>query len=132
MGKGVKINSECKVIGNGSVSVGQESWIGLGVEFYVPDGASILIGKQCDLGPRVNFICGTHIVGDSFRRAGMGSVENIYVGSGVWIGAGSKILPGVYLNDGVVVAAGSVVIRGTYPSNSLLAGNPARLKKNYD
>lgn len=48
-------------------------------------------------------------MGDASGRAGKGIVEDINVGSGVWIGAGSTLLPGVYLEDSIVVAAGSMV-----------------------
>lgn len=35
------------------------------------------------------------------------------------------------MGDNCIVAAGSVVLAGNYPSNSLLAGNPAKVVKNY-
>lgn len=49
-----------------------------------------------------------------------------YIGSYCFIGAKSIILPGVRINDHVIVAAGSVVTKDV-PSNSIVAGNPARI-----
>lgn len=51
--------------------------------------------------------------------------RDVYIGSRCFIGARSIILPGVKIGDHVVVAAGSVVTKDV-PSNSLVAGNPAR------
>lgn len=44
----------------------------------------------------------------------------------------SVILPGVILGDHVVVGANSTVTSGTYPSNCVLCGSPAKIKKIFD
>lgn len=44
----------------------------------------------------------------------------------VFIGLGSIILPNVKINENVIVAAGSVVTK-SIPSNSVVAGNPAKI-----
>lgn len=127
--EGVRITSEIQIFGNGAISIGKNTWVGVGAVLHVPIPAQISIGNNCDIAPGVKFFCGSHVVGSPSRRAGEGTVENIAVGTGVWIGAGSILLPGTYLDDGVVVAAGSVVLKGRYPANVLLAGNPAQVKK---
>jgi len=132
LGHGVNFTSECKIFGNGVVSIGDETWVGIGVQFHVPSPARITIGNNFDIAPGVVFLCGSHLIGNTSRRAGDGFVESIVVGSGVWIGAGAMLLPGVYLEDGIAVAAGSVVKKGRYAANSLLAGNPATVKKIYE
>jgi maltose O-acetyltransferase len=132
LGPEVKITSQIKIFGNGKISIDDTSWIGIGAEFHVPAPAQVSIGRNCDIAPRVLFLCGSHLVGTASRRAGEGIVEDIQVGSGVWIGAGAILLAGTCLEDGIVVAAGSVVTKGRYPANSLLAGNPARVKKIYE
>lgn len=128
----VKITSECSIYGNGNITIGEGTWIGMGADFFVPEPAKVSIGERCDIAPRVRFLCGTHLTGDANRRAGIGTTGDIYIGSGVWIGAGSILLPNTYLADGIMVAAGSVVITGRYPANALLAGNPAQVKKIYE
>ncbi len=53
----------------------------------------------------------------------------VHIGKNVFIGANSIILPGSYISEGCYVAAGSVV-SGRFKKNSLIAGNPANVKRN--
>ncbi|MDF3362850.1 acyltransferase [Sulfitobacter sp. Ks41] len=56
----------------------------------------------------------------------------IHVERDVWIGYGSIVLSGVSIGEGTVVAAGSIVTR-SIPSNSVVAGQPARpLRARFD
>lgn len=50
------------------------------------------------------------------------------IGSYCFIGCGSIILPNVSIGNHVIVGAGSVVTKDV-PSNSIVAGNPARIVK---
>lgn len=54
----------------------------------------------------------------------IGILRNIVIGSNVFIGMNTIILPGSTIGDNVIVGAGSVV-RGCLKSNSIYAGNPA-------
>src|SRR5262249_1703810 len=49
----------------------------------------------------------------------------IRIGSNVWIGFDSCILPGVTIGDGAIVGARSVVVNDVEPY-TVVAGNPAR------
>lgn len=42
------------------------------------------------------------------------------------------ILKGAKIGDRCVVGAGAVVVSGNYPSDSLIAGNPAKIVKRLD
>ena len=50
----------------------------------------------------------------------------INVGDYVYIGSGSKIMPGVNIGSHVLVAAGTIVTK-SIPSDVVVAGNPARI-----
>lgn len=52
----------------------------------------------------------------------------IHIGNDVFIGARSIILKGVTIGEGAVIGAGSVVVKDV-PSNTIVAGNPARIVK---
>lgn len=117
------------IYGRGIVIIGADTWLSPGVTIFSHLDAPIEIGDRCDVGPGVEFLPGGHLIGPANRRAGAGSASGIKVFAGSWIGAGSRLLGGVTIGPGAVVAAGSVVISNV-PSNTLVAGVPARIKRN--
>ncbi|WP_370557055.1 transferase [Edwardsiella tarda] len=116
------------VYGNGQVIIGDNTWLSPGCVIFSHKDIVINIGSQCDFGPLVKLIPGSHKIGDRYRRAGEGIALPISIGNGCWIGANSLILGGVTIGNGVVVAAGSVVTRDI-PDNTLVAGVPAIIKR---
>ena len=91
------------------------------------DLAEIRIGNNCLIGPDVGIYTAGH------RLEPEGRMEDVYglsitIGNDVWIGGHSTILPGVTIGDGAVIAAGSVLTTDV-PPRSLVAGNPAKVKK---
>ena len=91
------------------------------------DVAEIRIGDNCLIGPDV----GIYTVGHRLEPEGRvleGYGIPVSIGNDVWIGGHSVILPGVTIGDGAVIAAGSVVTNSVTP-RTLVAGNPAKFKK---
>ena len=103
--------------------IGRFCAIGSGVRFLMP-GAN-----HADLGPST-FPFG--IFGEPWAGTTMDLVMSApsrgdtVVGSDVWFGYQSLILPGVKIGHGAVVAAASVVA-GDVPPYAVVAGNPARV-----
>ena len=94
------------------------------------DVGGIRIGDRCLIGPDVGlYTAGHSLVPEGRTLAGYGAA--IEIGSDVWIGGHSTVLPGVTVGDGAVIAAGSVVNRDV-PPRTLVAGNPARIVKRVD
>lgn len=116
------------IYGRGDISIGEGTWISPGTVFFTHCDASINIGSQCDIGPSVEFVVGSHSIGTSSRRAADGIARSIAIGSGTWIGAKALILDGVTIGSGCVIAGGSVVSRDI-EANCLAAGVPAVIKK---
>ena len=91
------------------------------------DVAEIHIGDNCLIGPDVGIYTAGHRL-EPEGRVLDGYGIPISIGNNVWIGGHSVILPGVTIGDGAVIAAGSVVTKSVSP-RTLVAGNPAKIKK---
>ena len=66
-----------------------------------------------------------------YKTTGYTRVGKVHIGSDVFIGWGTIILPGVTIGDRVVIGAGSVVTKDI-PENSVAVGNPCRVVGGYD
>lgn len=118
--------------------------IGDGVSFsddvHISSIESIVIGNNVMFGSRIFISDHSHgaYKGDlqsrpeeppSQRRLGNGGPVSI--GNNVWIGDNSVILGPATIGGGAIVGAHSVV-RGIIPSNSMVAGSPARVIKRFN
>jgi acetyltransferase-like isoleucine patch superfamily enzyme len=133
-------------------------WVGRGAALYAPvldvgPQGSISIGEfalissamiQCDvevtIGP-LTMLAWNVVVIDSYRGtsrlAGVSAVgasdvgpRPVRIGANVWLGFEACVLPGVTIGDGSVVAARAVVVDDV-PPNTLVAGNPARIVRQF-
>jgi len=114
--------------GRGPLRIGARTWLSPRVLFYTHPQAPVVIEEDCDIGPGVQFITGSHEIGGRNRRAGNGTARSIAVRRGTWIGANACILGGVEVGEGCVVAAGAVVTQDI-PPHSFAAGVPATVRK---
>ena len=62
-------------------------------------------------------------------QQGFAEEKPVKIGNDVWIGARVTILPGVEIGDGCIIGASAVVTK-SIPPYSVVAGNPAVVKKN--
>lgn len=88
----------------------------------------ITMGDNVIFGPRVHILAhdaSTHVF------LGYTRVANVSIGSNVFIGAYSIVMPGVTIGDNVVIGAGSIVTRDI-PANSVAIGSPAKVVKSLD
>jgi len=114
--------------GVGKVQIGNKTRIGIGSVLIGP----VSIGDDVRLAQNVVITALNHNyqnIAMPISEQGV-KAEQIYIGDETWIGANSVILPGVFIGKHCVVAAGSIVTRNV-PSYSLVAGNPARIIKQY-
>ncbi|OZM71124.1 transferase [Amycolatopsis antarctica] len=111
-----------------NIRVGRDVFVNQGCRFN--DIGGIEIGDEVMIGPDVSLISSGHPLAPAERRSGVTSAP-ITIGRNVWIGASAIILQGVTIGVDAVVAAGSVVTRDV-PPRSLVAGNPARVLREFD
>lgn len=132
IGKNVRVNSSARFIGNGGLIIGDDVWIGAGCHIMPTGNAHIVIGSQCDLGPKVMILTGSHEIDvEGGHIAGKGISANVEIGDGCWLGARSTVIPGVTIAKKNILAAGSVMITSSEIEKSLWAGVPAKMKKQY-
>ena len=90
------------------------------------DVGRVDIGDNVMLAPNVAIYTAGHPVHPQARNSMYQYGIPVKIGSNVWIGGNSVILPGVTVGDNTVIGAGSVVTKDI-PSNVVAAGNPCRV-----
>ena len=87
------------------------------------DDAVIEIGDHVMIGPNVVLCTGTHPVSPRLRAKEAQYNKRVKVGSGVWIGANTMVMPGVTIGENSIIGAGSVVTKDI-PANVIAFGIP--------
>lgn len=93
------------------------------------DVVDVVIGARTQIASGVQILTADHPRSPEIRASGLEFGRPISIGTNVWIGAGSIILPGVSVGDDAIIGAGSVVTRDV-PARSTVVGNPARALSN--
>jgi acetyltransferase-like isoleucine patch superfamily enzyme len=131
IGNNVRICSSVKIIGDGCLSIGSNTWIGPNILLSSSHPATISIGENVDIAPNVYIGTGSHVIDMIGQNsAGLAYNDSIVIENGVWIGAGAIILPGVKIGKKSVVASGCLVNKDV-ESFSLIGGVPGKMIRNY-
>ena len=94
-----------------------------------PDHCWLLeIGDNVTMAPRVHILCHD---ASAKHFLGYTKIGRVTIGSNVFIGAESVVLPGVTIGDHVVIGANSTVTHDI-PANSVAVGSPARVIRSLD
>lgn len=115
--KGVKIGDNCRIYIKewGSepflISIGDNVTITSGVRFITHDGSTCLIFDENK---------------QRYQR-----YAPINIGSNVFVGVNTIIMPGVNVGSNVVIGAGSIVTKDI-PSNSVVVGCPAKTVSSFE
>ena len=109
-----------------NIQMGKGVALGVSPFQYIQARAGIILKNNIRVGPGVHFISTNHAFDDYEEVI---PSKPIIVGSDVWIGSHSVILPGVEIGDNVIIGAGSIVNKNI-PSDCIAAGNPCKKIKN--
>ena len=92
------------------------------------DPGKITFGDNVFIGPSCGFYTAHHPIHPELRNKLYEYARPITVGSDVWIGGGTVVLPGAKIGSNVVIGAGSVVT-GEIPDNVVAFGNPCKVHR---
>lgn len=87
------------------------------------------IGDDCMLADGIDIRCSdSHSIIDLKSNQRINYAKDINIGSHVWIGRNVQILKGVSVGKDSIIASGAILTK-EYPSNSIIAGIPAQVKR---
>ncbi|MDW2075376.1 DapH/DapD/GlmU-related protein [Vibrio sp. 1863] len=93
----------------------------------VCENTTIEIGNDCLIGPNCEFMDSDfHAIEPFERHSGIPKSKKVVIGENVFLGSNVAVLKGVTIGNNSVIGANSTVINNI-PSNSLAAGNPAKV-----
>ncbi|MDH6196212.1 putative colanic acid biosynthesis acetyltransferase WcaF [Mycobacterium frederiksbergense] len=119
IGEGVLIRHRVTIQWPWKLSIGDNSWIGVGSELY--NLADIVIGSNVCVSQHVFLCTGSH---DRWSPTFEFDNGPITIEDGVWICARSTVLRGVTIGAGSVVGAMSLVYRDVPPQSMVRAPQP--------
>ena len=111
--------------------------IEIGENFYsnhnlvILDPAKVIFGNNVFIGPNCGFYTAEHPLDYQTRNKELEYAKPIIVGNNVWFGGSVTVIGGISIGDNVVIGAGSVVTKDI-PSNTVVAGTPAKIIKNLE
>ena len=117
--------------GTGEIKIGNNVGIS-GATIYAHE--KIEIGDDCLIGANVKIIDNDfHPIDPVARKNNDSNIPHkpVIIGNNVFIGMNSIILKGTVIGDNCVIGAGSVV-HGKFEDNCVIAGNPAKVIKNFE
>ncbi len=135
LGVRVDSKSDSYFIGN-PMLVGDYSNLLMHNHTEIERNCFLLAKDKIEIGENSTISYGVSVLTSADPNASYNALSTLYptmkapvvIGKDCWIGANSTILPGVTIGDFSVVAAGSVVTKDV-PSGTMVAGNPAVVKK---
>lgn len=135
MGKGCRIDTSNR---KKTLFIGEDARIGDYV--HINADCRIEIGRNVLMASKI-FISDTNhgnYVGDNQSSPNISPSErklffkSVIIGDNVWIGENVVILPGTIVGSGCIIGANSVLTGKTFPANSIIAGVPAQVIKQYN
>ena len=118
--------------GEGRLRIGHHTYLNLGVTIHAY--GLVEIGDYTAVSSGSFISDATHRVDDPdlpFLEQPMTSSRPVRIGSHVWLGVNSVVMPGVTIGDHAIVGSNSVVTRDVAPY-TVVAGAPARLLRRLD
>jgi acetyltransferase-like isoleucine patch superfamily enzyme len=132
----VRIGVRCRLGDGLYLATSRSAFIDVADDVNINLGCVLVAMDRIRIGPNTS-IAEYVTIRDQEHRFGVGvgvrgqgyNIAAVEIGENVWIGRGAYIGPGTTIGPNSIVGANSVV-RGTFPPGVLIAGAPAKIKRN--
>ena len=115
---------------NNTCVIGKNCYFNGKTKIFLSEEKNVIIGNNCLFSGGIYFrVADPHLIYSSESLKRINPTKSIYVGDHVWIGQDSLILKGCKIGSGSIIGAGSILSNKEVPSNTIFAGNPAKLIK---
>lgn len=90
----------------------------------------VFIGKNCLFAKDISIkTADPHLIYDINFHNRLNNSKSVFIGDSVWVGQNVFLLKGCKIHSGSIIGAAAVVSNKNVKSNTLMAGNPARVIK---
>lgn len=124
----VRFSFGTQIYGDGTIQIGEGTYLGENCFIQCQEPATISIGKYCAIAHNIHIRTSdfkkTPHLKDALKSEGL--IRDIKIGDYVWIGANVYINGGITIGDNSIIGANSVVTKDVAP-NSIVGGVPAKL-----
>lgn len=119
---------DIEMYGDGEICIGAGSYMGNRSVLATYKGCKIVIGKNCAISHNVRiYAVNRDPKSIIHNRSVMSYIEgDVVLGDNVWVGANVFINQGISIGSNVVIGSNSVVTKDV-PSNTIVAGAPAKI-----
>ena len=118
-----------RILGDGeNLIIEEHSPIGINCKV----GSNLFIGKHTMMAPNCTILTENHVFDKETMQFEGEETKHVSIGHHCWIGERVMILPGARIGNYCIIGAGSVVPGKDYPDYSLIAGNPASIRKSIE
>ncbi len=125
-GKNTNIRPSASLANSKNIFIGENVHVQRHVYIWSGENSKIMIGDNTIIGPGTFITSDNHgVEKNQLIRDQQGIEKDVKIGSDVWCGAYTIILPGVTIGNGAVIAAGSVVTKDVM-AYTIIGGVPAK------
>lgn len=125
-GEKTNVRPSASLANSHNIFLGKNVHVQRHVYLWAGEQSTITIGDHTIIGPGSFITSDNHgVKKNQLIRDQAGIEKDVIIGSDVWMGAYSIVLPGVKIGNGAVIAAGSVVTKNV-ESYAIVAGVPAK------
>jgi len=131
----ITFRGKCKIGKASKIEVGKNGVLDIGENFLISAKSKIICHKQITIGKDSVFAWDTLIMDTDYHEIYdhdanfINKDKAITIGDKVWIGTRSTVLKGASIPDNTIIAANSLVTKAYPATDTILAGNPARVIK---